>query len=355
MREKIINIIQKNPGLRARYIASMLGTDRRTVNQIIYREVNITFYQDQNYGWHLKTPKIPSNPRNPNNPITSGNPVVEWKSARQYMERFMEIINLVAENFPDEHEIQTDKGEIDTTTSFIELAEESLMKFCLDILVFSNDNELDIGLIDKLNGIFSGLIVNRVPEDWYYDEYDGFETAYDSIPAFIDVCIKYDNFYLSNTSEFIMLIFKKIGFEFMSKLNINESDLDIDDRLSLIKDYLKSFNFYYLLFPSKVTSCVNCYKLVIKNEEHLFEGDYYCDECLDDDEYDEDEDYEDDEEDDSDEDSDENDEEVDDEDEDEDEDDEKKEIQENCTTCLFRSSCANSRRNQLCSKYKYAK
>lgn len=59
MQDQIVELLKKQPGLRARQIANILDTDRAQVNSILYGELRSNVVQDSQYRWWLKTTTRP--------------------------------------------------------------------------------------------------------------------------------------------------------------------------------------------------------------------------------------------------------------------------------------------------------
>ena len=55
LESKIIAIIQNQPGVKARLIASKLGVDKTQVNSLLYGKLKSKIAQDKKYGWALKS------------------------------------------------------------------------------------------------------------------------------------------------------------------------------------------------------------------------------------------------------------------------------------------------------------
>ena len=54
---KILEIIRKNPGIKAKDIADLIGCERRDVNSALYGRLKDFCYQDTSYKWHLNEDK----------------------------------------------------------------------------------------------------------------------------------------------------------------------------------------------------------------------------------------------------------------------------------------------------------
>ena len=55
LENKIIAIIQNQPGVKARIIASKLGVDKTQVNSLLYGKLRNKVIQNKKYGWTLKS------------------------------------------------------------------------------------------------------------------------------------------------------------------------------------------------------------------------------------------------------------------------------------------------------------
>lgn len=216
MRERVIEILRRSGGLRAREIAQILRVERRDVNRILYYNNSGTFQRDDNYRWYLIT--------DPNRiKMTIESDVID---AIRAINTIHEIINLIIEN--DDSVFYPSTNPLAKFENYDEVLEDvdyHIFSFCIDIYVGMDEDEIyvDDEDFDEIDVRLGNILSMHTYEEDFKGFCSGFCTRDKEIPDFIYGVIKYDQRNQTKFGELVLRCFEIIGLCFVKAFHTGKN------------------------------------------------------------------------------------------------------------------------------------
>jgi len=350
---KIIKILTKNPGLRARTIAPLLGIDRSDVNRTLYGSLRNEVYQDSNWGWHIQ-----GNKKKP-----------QYSKKSKIVAPIKTIHSIIDIMFEEDEDIF---AMVNVSNEMLEKTikyhiDYSILCFYFDLVL--DETEYEYIIEEEYEAFiheFGNLLSPYLKFSLFEDIFKGFFTRQNEVPMALFYATNFDFKYQTCYAHLLVRCFELLGEGITETEHIEfENETTYIDHIYSLQSYVNRQTYV------EKAICVECGKVMLEDKALEDEEEKYCESCFsikvtsedDDSDFDEEDDSDEDEEADEDEfddvdDSDSSNDETDlndNADENDDSDDEKKEIVEDCRTCKHKKAFPVAWKNRLCSSYVYSK
>ena len=349
--QKIIEILEKYPGIRARIIAALLGINRSELNRILYGNLGGLFVQDSNWGWFNNGKAHSQKP-------TAHPSIISWINTMHGI-----IGNLIdADEDVFAYNSSREPLNPENTLYYLDCA---IVTYIIDL---TNEEEdlpdfIDISNVEEVYKQIGGILDKRVIH-MNMDYFDGFYTRSGQVPVILWQLTQWDKKYNTRYAEAIVDCFMGLGIAIsLESSEFVKNDKSFDWHVGKLLDYIRNIK-------DEQHQCDYCGDF-ITGLSYSVNGVLVCRDCISDVDYletDEDE-FNSIIDDDIDEEDDETEEEI-------DETDvvenrpiagnvvstsstkssgKKQEIIEDCRTCIHKSTCSLARFNRVCERYLYKK
>jgi hypothetical protein len=233
MKDRVIQVLKKNSGLKAREIAYHLSTERREVNRILYNDNFGTFRRDEYYRWYLLSDRI--------NKTTSFDP--EVSDAIKAINTVHEIIDNITNNDSSVFYPKTDSvAEFNNYSELLRNVDYHLLSFCIDIYNLDVGNYYDSverffeNVYEKIDSAFDTSInANN------FRDFSGFCTRYNKVPLFLKGVAEYDTKNQTVYGELVLKCFEILGGCIDEVFIFYDFDLDDDEKYPSHIDSMRSY------------------------------------------------------------------------------------------------------------------